>query len=78
MSSNNPRFGWIGLGSMGLPMAKNLQRHLSSTTPLGEDASLRYTNRTISRGVDLEKLGGTPYPSPAEVVAESDTIFISV
>lgn len=60
---------------MGLAMAKNLQAHLA-TTP--SSPALCYTNRTLSRGVELEALGARPYASVAEVVKASDVIFISV
>lgn len=85
----SPRLGWIGessstrvaqsliltgLGSMGLAMAMNLQSHLRSR---GE-APLNYTNRTMSRGVDLQALGASPCESIAEVVAKSDLVFSSV
>ncbi|KAF2704452.1 NAD(P)-binding protein [Pleomassaria siparia CBS 279.74] len=57
------RLGWIGLGSMGLAMAQNIQKHLyENNLP-----ALRYSNRTLSRGEPLEGLGGVP-----------DVIFISV
>lgn len=63
-----------GLGSMGLGMAKKLQKHLkSSSLP-----SLCFTNRTMSRGKSLEELGGQPLPTIAEVVQKSDIIFSSV
>jgi 3-hydroxyisobutyrate dehydrogenase-like beta-hydroxyacid dehydrogenase len=59
---------------MGLAMAKNLQSHLKTT---GSPA-ICYTNRTMSRGVTLEALGGRPYESIAEVAQKSDIIFSSV
>ncbi|KAF4982097.1 hypothetical protein FZEAL_2203 [Fusarium zealandicum] len=69
-----PRIGWIGLGSMGLPMATNLQKHLVS---LGAP-SLLYFNRTISRGDSLKELGGQPSPTARELVANSDIVFMSL
>ncbi|KAJ3540685.1 hypothetical protein NM208_g4955 [Fusarium decemcellulare] len=69
-----PRIGWIGLGSMGLPMATNLQKHLVS---LGAP-SLTYYNRTISRGDPLKGLGGQPSPTARDLVANSDIIFMSL
>ncbi|RDW75309.1 hypothetical protein BP6252_06451 [Coleophoma cylindrospora] len=72
--TRTPRFGWIGLGNMGLAMSKNLQKHLSQN---GAPA-LCYTNRTISRGEPLEALGGTPLTSVAEVVQASDVVFVSI
>lgn len=68
------RLGWIGLGSMGLNMALNLQAHLQKT---GSKA-LVYTNRTLSRGFDLEAAGATPKQTVAEVVQNADIIFSCV
>ncbi|KAI0149617.1 hypothetical protein GGR57DRAFT_226989 [Xylariaceae sp. FL1272] len=67
------RIGWIGLGSMGAAMAKNIHGHLTANS----DVPLRFFNRTASRGDTLEALGGKRYGSVAEVTAESDVIFIS-
>lgn len=66
--------GWIGLGSMGIGMSKNLQKYLKSTNA----PSLIYTNRTISRGIDLEALGGIPVKTVSEVAYKSDIIFSCV
>ncbi|KAF1915098.1 hypothetical protein BDU57DRAFT_262458 [Ampelomyces quisqualis] len=68
------RLGWIGLGSMGLAMATNIQKHLKQKSL----PSLRYWNRTISRGKPLEESGGIPCPSPTELLQDCDVIFISV
>lgn len=59
---------------MGIAMAKNLQRHVASC---GLPA-LRYTNRTMSRGASLEGLGGVPCDSIAELLRDTDIVFISV
>ncbi|RTE79231.1 hypothetical protein BHE90_006286 [Fusarium euwallaceae] len=69
-----PRIGWIGLGSMGLPMATNLQKHLAS---LGAP-NLHYFNRNISRGDSLKGLGGQPSPTARDLVASSDIVFMSL
>jgi 3-hydroxyisobutyrate dehydrogenase-like beta-hydroxyacid dehydrogenase len=74
MASTSPRLGWIGLGSMGLAMALNMQKHLNKS---GYPA-LRYTNRTISRGAPLEELGGVPCSNVAEMIQSCDIVFISV
>lgn len=66
--------GWIGLGSMGIGMSKNLQRYLKSTNA----PSLVYTNRTLSRGADLEALGGVPVTTVGEVAQKCDVIFSCV
>lgn len=68
------QLGWIGLGSMGLGMAKNLQKYLKAT----DSKPLVFTNRTMSRGAPLIDLGGLPLKSIAEVVTSSDIIFSSV
>ncbi|RYN35819.1 hypothetical protein AA0113_g1288 [Alternaria arborescens] len=75
MSTQEPlRLGWIGLGSMGLAMATNMQKHLKKHgLPL-----LKYWNRTISRGDSLKDIGGTPCPSIADLAQNCDVIFISV
>ncbi|KAH6989568.1 NAD binding domain of 6-phosphogluconate dehydrogenase-domain-containing protein [Ilyonectria sp. MPI-CAGE-AT-0026] len=69
-----PKLGWIGLGSMGLPMATNLQRHLSKIG--GRD--LQFYNRTMSRGEPLQDLGGVPATSIKSMVANTDIIFMSL
>lgn len=69
-----PQVGWIGLGSMGVGMAKNLQKYLSSVSA----PSLMYTNRTISRGEPVKALGGIPVESVAEVTQKCDIIFSCV
>ncbi|KAI1769367.1 hypothetical protein GGR53DRAFT_156192 [Hypoxylon sp. FL1150] len=73
LPQSNLRLGWIGLGSMGNAMAKNIHKHLTSQ---GQQP-LRFFNRTSSRGDALEALGGTRCQSVAEVASESDVIFIS-
>ncbi|EQB51756.1 hypothetical protein CGLO_08672 [Colletotrichum gloeosporioides Cg-14] len=68
-----PRLGWIGLGSMGLHMASNLQKYLSKK----QGPSLRFYNRTESRGDPLKQLGGTPSTIP-DLVSNSDIVFMSL
>jgi 3-hydroxyisobutyrate dehydrogenase-like beta-hydroxyacid dehydrogenase len=72
--SESLRFGWIGLGSMGLAMSINLQKHLTEKSL----PALRYWNRTISRGDPLKQIGGVPCESPETLVQGCDIIFISV
>ncbi|KAK7402871.1 hypothetical protein QQX98_011356 [Neonectria punicea] len=69
-----PKLGWIGLGSMGLPMATNLQKHLSQ---IGAP-HLRYYNRTMSRGEPLQSQGGVPSTSVKDLVANTDIVFMSL
>ncbi|CAM1503510.1 Fc.00g011010.m01.CDS01 [Cosmosporella sp. VM-42] len=69
-----PKFGWIGLGSMGLPMATNLQKHLSK---LGAP-NLLYHNRTMSRGDSLRDIGATGAAGIGALVENTDIIFMSL
>lgn len=55
-------------------MATNLQKHLAKTSA----PSLRYHNRTMSRGEPLEELGGVPCRTIDDLVASSDIIFLSL
>ena len=66
--------GWIGLGSMGLAMAFNVQRELNSQGL----PKLKYWNRTISKGDTLKEIGGEPCTSPGDVATRSKITFISV
>jgi 3-hydroxyisobutyrate dehydrogenase-like beta-hydroxyacid dehydrogenase len=66
--------GWIGLGSMGLAMALNLQKHLTATG----QPSLYYWNRTISKGEDLKNTGGRPCTCAVDVAWKCGVTFISV
>ncbi|KAJ5291717.1 hypothetical protein N7478_000968 [Penicillium angulare] len=68
------QIGWYGLGSMGLAMASNLQRHLASKKAL----SLLYSNRTLSRGAPLQALGGVPEQSFDKLVSRCGVIFTMV
>ncbi|KAH7414466.1 hypothetical protein DE146DRAFT_731913 [Phaeosphaeria sp. MPI-PUGE-AT-0046c] len=75
MSTSTPlRLGWIGLGSMGLAMALNMQKHLKEQ----DLPALQYWNRTIARGEPLQDLGGVPGQTPDEIVQNCDVIFISL
>ncbi|KAF7562885.1 hypothetical protein G7046_g1245 [Stylonectria norvegica] len=69
-----PQVGWIGLGSMGIGMAKNLQGCLNSSKAL----PLVYTNRTLSRGDTLKEIGALPVETVTEVARKSDVIFSCV
>lgn len=63
------KIGFIGLGTMGMPMAINL---LKSGYPL-----LAF-NRTLSKGEQLAALGASLAESPAQVAQESDVVFTNV
>ncbi|OSS49964.1 hypothetical protein B5807_06158 [Epicoccum nigrum] len=66
--------GWIGLGSMGLAMAVNIQKHLVATGA----PNLHYWNRTISKGQELAELGGIACENVADVPRSCAITFISV
>lgn len=63
------RVGWIGLGTMGGPMAAHL---------LGADHGVVVYNRTASRTAPLEELGARRADSPAEAAAGADLVFTCV
>ncbi|KAI9369199.1 NAD binding domain of 6-phosphogluconate dehydrogenase-domain-containing protein [Aspergillus egyptiacus] len=69
------RIGWYGLGSMGLAMASNLQKHLASKSAMG---SLLYSNRTMSRGETLKALGAKPETNFSNLVTQCGIIFTMV
>ncbi|KAL4786372.1 NAD binding domain of 6-phosphogluconate dehydrogenase-domain-containing protein [Aspergillus varians] len=69
------RIGWYGLGSMGLAMATNLQKHLATKSAL---SSLLYSNRTMSRGDPLKAVGATPETNFPNLVAQCGIIFTMV
>ncbi len=64
-----PRIGWIGLGKMGLPMARRILR---------AGYSLTAYNRTAEKARPLSELGGRILASPADVAAVSTVIFSMV
>lgn len=59
---------------MGLGMATNLQKHLTS----GSGPGLRYFNRTMHRGDTLRDIGGLPASSVRDLVSSSDIVFMSL
>ncbi len=63
------RLGFVGLGIMGLPMARNLLR---------AGFPLAVTNRTIARAEPLRAEGAAVCPSPKEVAARSDVVITMV
>lgn len=60
------KIGFIGLGTMGFPMAKNL---------LKAGYELAVYNRTQAKAQPLEKLGAKVVLSPAEVAKQSEVVF---
>lgn len=63
-----------GLGSMGICIAFNLQKHLQET----KQPSLHYSNRTLSKGETLKAAGGVEEPNYAALVKPCDIIFTMV
>src|SRR4030095_11114788 len=63
---NQPKLGFIGLGIMGKPMAKNLIR---------AGYSLVVHNRSRAKVDELVKDGATPAASPKEVASAVDVII---
>jgi 3-hydroxyisobutyrate dehydrogenase len=59
--------GWIGLGHMGTPMAKNL---------LQEGCKVNVYNRSPEKAAALVEAGATQLHSPKEIVQQSDIIFM--
>lgn len=73
MSSNSIHKKY-GLGSMGLGMATNLQKHISKTT----SENMIYCNRSMNKGEPLKELGAKPEADFAKLVQQSDVIFTMV
>ncbi|KAL3439675.1 hypothetical protein BDV09DRAFT_201759 [Aspergillus tetrazonus] len=67
-----PRIGWYGPGSMGLPMAADLQRYLAKSP---DEQNLTYFNRTLSAGDPFRELGAIPAASLLDLVKKCDAIF---
>jgi len=68
-SAGGPRIGFLGLGTMGAPMAANLAR---------AGCSLVVWNRTASKMTPLLDLGAKAGKGPAQVAAEVDVIITMV
>ncbi|KAG0343163.1 hypothetical protein BG004_005468 [Podila humilis] len=68
------RLGWIGLGEMGVHMAVNLQKHLTSTN----SNNLTVWNRSQEKAAPLAALGATVAPSVEAVFASANIIFTSL
>jgi len=63
---NKQKIGWIGLGNMGIPMAKNL---------LKANYEVTVYNRTKEKEKELIKLGATSAASPQELIEKCDVVF---
>lgn len=66
MNENKKCIGFIGLGIMGKPMAKNLIR---------AGYSLNVYNRTKSKAQELVEMGAVLKETPAEVAENSDVVI---
>ena len=70
MTNTKPQLGYIGLGIMGLPMAKNL---------IDAGYPLIVWNRTPGKGQALEQAGAVIADSPADLAERGpEVIFINV
>ena len=69
MSSASQRIGFLGLGTMGTPMASNV---------LKAGFKVQVWNRTGSKAQPLASLGAKIGKSPAHVAAESDVVITMV
>lgn len=59
---------------MGLGMSLNLQKHLQADSW----SSLRYSNRTLSKGQPLQDAGAIPEDNFEKAIQNSDIIFTMV
>ncbi|RAL02674.1 NAD(P)-dependent oxidoreductase [Aspergillus ibericus CBS 121593] len=66
--------GWFGLGSMGLGMAMNLQRHLATQG----GPPLHYSNRSLEKGQPLQEAGAVPEKDFASLVRQSDVLYTMI
>lgn len=67
--TRQPRIGFVGLGIMGLPMARNAMRAGFPVT---------VTNRTLDKAAPLEAEGATAVKTPREVAERSDLVVTMV
>ncbi|KAL4965122.1 NAD(P)-dependent oxidoreductase [Aspergillus stella-maris] len=68
------QLGWFGLGSMGLGMALNLQKHLKANSL----PPLHYSNRSLSKGQLLQDAGAIPKDNFEELVQTCDIIVTMI
>ena len=66
---NKPSVGWVGLGNMGTPIAKNLLKAGYSVTVF---------NRTKSKEKELLEAGATSVPRPESLWQQCDIVFTMV
>ncbi|CAG8554973.1 5592_t:CDS:2 [Diversispora eburnea] len=74
MASNSDRYGFIGLGLMGIHMATNLQNYLSSKNL---DPLIVY-NRTHTKTQNITKIGAIAATSLKHVAEYSNIIFTAL
>ncbi|MCB2195996.1 MAG: NAD(P)-dependent oxidoreductase [Bacteroidetes bacterium] len=63
------KIGWIGLGAMGTPMAKNL---------INAGYNLTVYNRTSSKSNKLVEIGAQASDSPQKLFDETDIVFLMI
>ncbi|KAI8597693.1 NAD binding domain of 6-phosphogluconate dehydrogenase-domain-containing protein [Dissophora ornata] len=73
MAHQDIRIGWIGLGEMGLGMATNLQKYLSS-----HSQHLTVWNRSPGKTEVIEAQGAIVASSIEEIAANNNVIFTSL
>ncbi|KAH6685985.1 6-phosphogluconate dehydrogenase family protein [Plectosphaerella plurivora] len=72
--SSTKTVGWFGLGSMGIGMAFNVQKHLQyQRLP-----PLHYSNRTLSRGEPLQAAGAIQEGTFEDVLRVADIVFTMI
>jgi 3-hydroxyisobutyrate dehydrogenase len=69
MNTNHTKLGWVGLGTMGTPMA---QRHINAGFPV------TVYNRKKEKGSALQAAGATIAATPAELLRNTDIVFLMV
>jgi 3-hydroxyisobutyrate dehydrogenase/2-hydroxy-3-oxopropionate reductase len=65
------KLGFLGLGAMGYPMARNLIR-------AGHEVALWSNSAEKARKLAAEETRGTAYATPAEAAAQADCVFLCV
>ncbi|KAL2814028.1 6-phosphogluconate dehydrogenase family protein [Aspergillus granulosus] len=68
------QIGWFGLGSMGLGMALNLQKHLQTQG----QSPLHYSNRSLVKGQPLQDAGAIPERDFECLVQTCNIIFTMI
>ncbi|KZF23868.1 3-hydroxyisobutyrate dehydrogenase [Xylona heveae TC161] len=74
MTLDKPQIGWYGLGSMGRPMAENLQKYIAKNA----EQPLKYFNRSMSSGETLKALGAVPATGFVDLVKQCNIVFTMV